>query len=131
MIIENEVSRFDKAGNFYIDLRPYAHDVCLKYSSWESGFNIFRWNNSIADWVPENNDPDLPLLNYFNLNIEKLPINDFVKTFPLCLVHAISKFNYLQTTLLQLSARDIENIDRYIIKIPNQLGFLYNTPVML
>jgi hypothetical protein len=102
MILDQRFTQISHDGNLFIDIRSRL-DVYLKYSPWENGLHIYRHDST--RWEPENRDPDLPLVSEPHLNSPDLPVYHFIKHIPKHVRSRILSFNYLQTTMLQLSAR--------------------------
>ena len=114
MILDQPFTQISSDGNFYIDIRSRL-DVYLKYSPWENGLNVFRYQN--ARWEPEHRDPDLPLVSEAHVNSPDLPVYHFIKQIPENVRSRILSFNYLQTTMLQLAARSGKALE-LLVDIP-------------
>lgn len=108
MFLEKEITKCSNNGHLYLDLRQHL-DVYLKYSSWEAGLFLYRWNGS--QWEPEYDDPNIPLIQPEYENNPLFPIYDFIKAIPQDIRNKISIFDYLQTSLLQISSRCEASID--------------------
>ena len=101
MFLTKEITKIDSELNFYVDLRPHL-DVCLKYEPWEKGLNVYRLNS--FQWHYEKNDPNINLLNTIYSEYPDLPVCSFTKRIPSKFHKLVSRFSYLQTTILQWNA---------------------------
>ncbi len=117
MILNQPFTQISNDGNFYIDIRS-SLDVYLKYTPWKNGLNIYRRQN--AQWEPEHRDPDLPLVSEAHVNSPDLPVYHFIKQIPENVRSRILSFNYLQTTMLQLTARSEKAMELF-----------YDIPILL
>jgi hypothetical protein len=102
MFISKDISWLSENGRFlHIDMRPVL-DVHLKYALWENGLTLYRQN--CTGWEIENQDPNLPLLNPLHESDPDLPVHVFIRSIPADIRNAVSRFDHLQTKLLQLLA---------------------------
>lgn len=102
MIISKDISSLSKNDRYlYIDMRPHF-DVMLKYAPWEDGLIIYRQTHN--GWEVDNSDPNLPLLGDEHETDLDLPVNQFIRSIPEDIRGIISRFDHLQTKLLQLLA---------------------------
>lgn len=102
MFISKDISQLSENGHFlHINMRPLL-DVHLKYASWKNGLTLYR--QSGTRWEIENHDPDIPLLHPEHLSDPDLPVYAFIRTIPADIRYAVSRFDHLQTKLLQLLA---------------------------
>jgi|GEM_PF-4659202 len=117
----NRMSHVDEAGFFHIDMRGIL-DVHLKYGPWESNLPVFRWGNDA--WQLEPHDPGIPLLHLTDITKPDLPINQFAAAIPLNFRKKLSRFDYLQTTLLQWMARYEDRAAQLLNRCPLLLWML-------
>ncbi|PIP38991.1 MAG: hypothetical protein COX19_09650 [Desulfobacterales bacterium CG23_combo_of_CG06-09_8_20_14_all_51_8] len=102
MIISKDISCLSENDRYlYIDMRPHL-DVVLKYAPWEDGLIIYRQTDS--GWEIDNSDPNLSLLGPEHETDPDLPVNQFIRSIPEDIRVIVSRFDHLQTKLLQLLA---------------------------
>ncbi len=102
MIISKDISWLSENDRYlYIDMRPHL-DVVLKYSPWEEGLIFYRHTN--IGWEIDNTDPHLPLLCSEHEADPDLPVNQFIRSIPDDIRGVVSRFDHLQTKMLQLLA---------------------------
>ncbi len=120
MIIDKELTDYSSQDDvFSINLTSF--DVYLRYHSWERGMTIERQDS--MNWVQEYDDPDIPLLKlydyYHQIDMDS-PVHQYIQKIPVQVREHVSKFDYLQTSLLQCVSRS-----------QRALEMLYESPVLL
>ena len=100
MWLNQDVSRYcPHTGDLYVDFRRYGFDALLRYGRWrENWVDIHRWSG--RKWIPQVEDPCIALCRKFD-HQNLLPVNQYLKEIPGGIIDRASRFDYLQTTMLQ------------------------------
>ncbi|RJP47878.1 MAG: hypothetical protein C4548_00095 [Desulfobacteraceae bacterium] len=102
MLISKDISRLSDDGRYlYIDMRPRL-DVYLRYAHWDEGLIVHRLDGN--GWELENRDPNILLLTPEHVSNVNLPVHAFIQSIPMDIRTTVTRFDHLQTKVLQLLA---------------------------
>ncbi|NEX23067.1 hypothetical protein G3480_22675 [Thiorhodococcus mannitoliphagus] len=102
MHLDATTMEFTSAGHLILQL-PAPLPVRLRYAPWEQGMRVSLW--TAKDWAEERLDPGLPLLQAAASNPEGTALQGFVERIPARPKTSARRYRYLQTSMLQWSAR--------------------------
>ena len=98
-ILREEIWFDDFNGFLYIDFRKTC-GICLRTSTWQRGFRMWRWNYIMQAWEPEDWDPGIPLP--LPAPESRIPSDEFFYEMPADVIRIIRPFKWRQCMLLKM-----------------------------
>lgn len=103
MKLDAHITELSANGDLLIDLSREV-DVRLRFEPWSTGLRVYRASDGL--WLRELEDLGIGLLGPANEAEPDLPVSRFTAGIPAEVRARAGAYQYLQTTLLQWSARD-------------------------